>query len=97
MSTDDKDAILNALTEFRNDVKPFLTLVTEHEVKIINIEKSVNDYKDKQIPFCDKRFGKLYGLLWTIVVLLLVGSIAVIGNMITVNVKARSEHTINKQ
>ena len=97
MSTDDKDVILEALKDFRGEVKPFLTLVTQHEIKIINIEKSVNDYKDKQIPFCDRRFGKLYGLLWTIVVLLLVGSIAVIGNMITVNVKARSEHTTNRQ
>lgn len=90
MSRDDENNILSELKDFRNEVKPFLTLVTQHEVKIVAIEKSVNDYKDKQIPFCDKRFGKLYGLLWTIVVLLLVGSIAVIGNMIVVNTKIKN-------
>ena len=94
MSIDDKDAIINALTDFRNEVKPFLTLVTQHEVKIVNIEKSVNDYKDKQVPFCNNRFGKLYGLLWTIVILLLIASVGVIGNLVVVNAKVKNGQTM---
>ena len=87
-STDDR---LEAIAQELRDLNSIVTQVTEHKIQIMNLAEWQKNYQDKQIPKCDnkfdsvsKKFGKTYGLLWGLLVLLFIASLGLIGNLLKV-------------
>ena len=89
MPPDDVDRILNRLDKFEEKLEPALTQIAVQAEQIKMVDKKIEDYKDKQVPVCEdkfkilfQKFNKVFGLLWGLVVLLLIATLAFSGNLI---------------
>ena len=70
--------------KFEKRVEPALLSIAKFEGKILFIENSLTEYKDKQIPTCDKKFNLVFNRLWWIVSVFITIMFAVVGFMVKV-------------
>jgi len=82
MPPDDVDRILNRLDRFEEKLEPALTQIAVQAEQIKVVDGKVEEYKEKQVPKCDKRFDKLFSLVWWILGIFLVATLGLTGTLI---------------
>lgn len=53
--------------KFEERVEPALLSIAKVEGRLTFIEKSITEYKEEQVPKCDKKFDLVFSRLWWIV------------------------------
>ena len=87
MPPDDVDRILNRLDKFEEKLEPALTLIAVHTKQIETAEKEIGEYKKEQVPKCDRKFDKLFSLVWWILGIFLIATLGLTGTLIAKMVK----------
>lgn len=82
MPPDEQDRIIQSINDLRGELKPLLITVAVHSEQIKVVEKEVAEYKITQVPKCEKKFDRLFTLVWWVLGVFLVASLGLTGTLV---------------
>ena len=82
MPPDEVERVLQRLDKFEEKIEPALTLIAVHTEQIKTLDSTVSSYKKEQVPKCDRKFDKLFSLVWWILGIFLVATLGLTTTLI---------------